>query len=271
LELMSEVGRYMQPGFLQLRREDAVFAFTQGRALMLAAGSWETSGLAAQARFPLGVFRMPLPGPEHPLYGQHTWGRPAESSGRAVTGPFGLARDSANPDQALDFLRYLTSQRVHQKFVAQSRWLPVVIGVPVPESMRDFEPDLTGALPGLNLRWGTEIRRLTENHWHRLFTERGGVESFTTAMAPELPRAAQGDLRRRDRRAQQTLLLGDPALEGTRQLLLRSPSDPGLAVKFQSLLQGQNDREAYYYQIHLRLKEAEAAAGQSAGAASERP
>lgn len=265
LELMREVGRYMQPGFLQLRREDAVFAFTQGNALMLAAGSWETSGLVAQSRFPIGVFRLPLPGPDHPRYGRFTWGRPAESSGRAVTGPFGVTRDSRHPSEALDFLRFLTSQRSHQKFVEESRWLPVVVGVRVPESMRGFEPDLTGSLPGLNLRWGTEIRRVTENHWHLLFSEGGGVEAFCRAVAPELPVAAVGDLERRDRRSAQQIMLADPGLEGIRQLLLRTPEDKTLALKFQTLLQGQNDREAYYYQIHYRLAEAEARAAATEG------
>jgi raffinose/stachyose/melibiose transport system substrate-binding protein len=267
LELMREVGRYMQPGFLQLRREDALFAFTQGNALMLAAGSWETSGLVAQSRFPIGVFRLPLPGPDHPRYGAFTWGRPAESSGRASTGPFGLTRGSRHPAEALDFLRYLTSQRAHQKFVEQSRWLPVVAGVKVPASMQGFEPDLTGSLPGLNLRWGTEIRRVTESNWHRLFSPSGGVEAFAATVEPELPAAAVGDLRRRDRRSAQQIMLADPGLEGMRQLLRRAPDDATLGFKFQALLQGQNDREAYYYQTHFRLAEAEARARAREGSA----
>jgi raffinose/stachyose/melibiose transport system substrate-binding protein len=265
LEVMREVGRFMQPGFLQLRREDALFAFTQGNALMLAAGSWETSGLVAQSQFPIGVFRMPLPGPDHPRYGRFTWGRPAEASGRAVTGPFGLTRGSRYPAEALDFLRYLTSQRAHQKFVEQSRWLPVVVGVKVPASMQGFEPDLNGSLPGLNLRWGTEIRRVTENNWHLLFSETGGVEAFSEAVAPELPAAAVGDLRRRDRRSAQQIMLADPGLESMRQLLRHAPDEAALAFKFQTLLQGQNDREAYYYQIHYRLAEAEARAAAKGG------
>lgn len=258
LGLMRDVGRYMQPGFLQLRREDAVFAFTQGKALMLAAGSWETTGLMAQARFPLGVFRLPQPGPDHPKYGAFTWGRPAEVSGRAVTGPFGLTRDSAHPEQALDFLRYLTSRNVHQKFVQRSRWLPVVSGVDVPRGMEGFEPDLEGSIPGLNLRWGTEIRSVTENAWHLLFSEQGGVEGFTQAASPLMEEAAIGDLRRRDRRAAQQIMLADPGLESIRQLRQRDERSAELQFKFQTLLQGQNDREAYYYQIHYRLAEAEA-------------
>jgi len=255
LELMREVGQFMQPGFLQLRREDAVFAFTQGQALMLAAGSWETTGLVAQSRFPIGVFRLPLPGPDHPRYGSFTWGRPAESSGRAVTGPFGLTRGSRHPAEALDFLRFLTSQRAHQRFVEQSRWLPVVVGVKVPPSMQDFEPDLDGSLPGVNLRWGSEIRRVTENNWHRLFSPAGGVDAFIANVERELPAAAVGDLQRRDRRAAQQIMLADPGLEGLRQLRQRTPDDEALAFKFQTLLQGQNDREIYYYQIHYRLAE----------------
>ena len=258
LGLMREAGRFMQPGFLQLRREDALFAFTQGRALMLAAGSWESAGLAAQARFPLGVFRLPLPADDDPRYGEFTWGRPAETSGRAMTGPFGLTRDAPNPREALDFLHFLTSRVQHQRFVERSRWLPVVVGVEAPPAMRGFMPDLEGSLPGLNLRWGTEIRRVTENHWHLLFSDQGGVGPFTDAVAPLLPEAALGDLRRRDRRSLQQLQLSDPSVEALRQLHRRDPADPARREKYQSLLQSLNDREAYYYQIHFRLAEAEA-------------
>lgn len=255
LELMREVGRHMQPGFLQLRREDAMFAFTQGKALMLAAGSWETTGLRAQAGFPMGVFQLPRPGPEHPRFGAFTWGPPAETGGRPLTGPFGVYRGSAHPEVALDFLKFLSSQRAHQEFVNLSRWLPVVAGVKVPEAMRGFEPDFDGQLQGVSLRWGTEIKRITENCWHQLFAENGGVDAFIVAMEPQLTAAALADMNRRDKRSLQQILLSDPALEGARQLAAQRPGDALAELKFRALLESQDDRETYYYQTHYRLAE----------------
>ena len=99
---------------------------------------------------------------------------------------------------------------------------------------------------------------MTENHWHLLFSDQGGVGPFTDAVAPLLPEAALGDLRRRDRRSLQQLQLSDPSVEALRQLHRRDPADPARREKYQSLLQSLNDREAYYYQIHFRLAEAEA-------------
>jgi raffinose/stachyose/melibiose transport system substrate-binding protein len=264
LTLMREMGQYLQPGFLQLRREDAMFHFCQGKALLVAAGSWEATGLRAQSRFPLGVFRLPVPGPDHPRFGAHTWGRTAESGGRSAesggrrtTGPFGLYQGSKHPEVALDFLRYLSSQRAHQTFIDLSGWLPVVTGVTPPEAMKEFAPHAEGALGGLSLRWGAEILRITENNWHVLFAPQGGVDAFVAEVAPRYREAMAADMRRRDRRSFQQLMLGDSSLEAVRQLAARQPDDPVQQFKLESLLQTQNEREVYYYYMNYRLAEIE--------------
>lgn len=265
LTLMREVGQFLQPGFLQLRREDAMFHFSQGRALMVAAGSWEATGLRAQSRFAIGVFRLPVPGPGHPRYGAHTWGRAAESGGRSVesagrriTGPFGVYQGSKHPEVALDFLRYLTSQPAHQTFVDLSGWLPIIVGVTPPAAMAGFAPDPVGVPAGLALRWGTgEIQRITENNWHVLFAPHGGVDAFVTGIAPRYADAMRADLRRRDRRSFQQLMLGDSSLEASRQLAARRPDDAIEQFKFEALLQTQNEREIYHYYMNHRLAEIE--------------
>jgi raffinose/stachyose/melibiose transport system substrate-binding protein len=258
LGLMRSLGRELSPGFLQLRRDDALFAFVQGRALMVAAGSWEASGLNAQAPFPIRVMRLPLPERDHPEFGKFTWGPPAEASGRASTGPFAIYNGTKHFDVALDFLRFLSSQSVHRAFVQRSGWLPVVTGVEAPASMAGFEPKLDGALQGLSLRWGTEIRRVTETHWHTLFAEDGGVEAFIAATREAYGKGVLADLRRRDRRAFIEMGLADPGLEANRQLGLRRPDDEALRRKYEAMLQAQNEREIYYYQMHERLAELEA-------------
>jgi raffinose/stachyose/melibiose transport system substrate-binding protein len=258
LELMRDLGRHMSPGFLQLRREDAIFYFSQGKALMVTAGSWEATGLRAQCDFPMGVFRVPLPAVDHPRFGQYTLGAPAEVSGRAVTGPFGISKGSQNPEVALDFLRFISSQRAHQAFVDRSGWLPVVVGVKTPPEMREFEPDLNGALAGVSLRWGTEIKRVTENNWHILFAENGGVDAFIAAAGPDLVEGVKADLRRRDRRSFLELGIADPGLEANRQIVRRR-GDAIDQLKYESMLQAQNWRETYYLQMHFRLGQLDAA------------
>lgn len=258
-----------------------MFHFSQGKALMVAAGSWEVTGLQAQSTFPIGVFRLPVPDSDHPRFGAFTWGRAAEhggrsaeSGGRRTTGPFGLYQGSKHPEVALDFLRYLTSQQAHQKFVDRSGWLPVVIGVTPPPAMQGFAPDPEGGLSGFNLRWGTEILRITENNWHLLFSPHGGVDAFVEQVAPRYRTAMAADLQRRDRRSFQQLMHGDTSLEASRQLAARRPDDPVEQLKFQSLLQAQNEREVYYYFMHHRLAQVQrgsAAATATGPAASSSP
>jgi hypothetical protein len=78
-------------------------------------------------------------------------------------------------------------------------------------------------------------------------------------VAPRYREAMAADMRRRDRRSFQQLMLGDSSLEAVRQLAARQPDDPVQQFKLESLLQTQNEREIYYYYMNYRLAEIERA------------
>lgn len=148
LQLASQLGRHMQPGFMQLDREDATFLFEQGRALMVATGSWDATTLFNRPRFPVGVFDLPAPSPNHPDYGHFVLGRHSEAGVRSY-GPFGIPRTSPNYETALDFMRFITSLPGNQLFADKSGWVPVILGVRPTETIAPFTRATSGVRPRL--------------------------------------------------------------------------------------------------------------------------
>ena len=151
LQTVEAFGRYLAPGWGQLNREDAMLQFIQGRAAMLATGTWDAGGILAQADFPVGAFKMPAFRPDDPKYARWMLGPVSEAQTLAGV-PFGLTRTSRHPERAIDFLRFLTSRKSNAKFSRISTWLPVIKGVPVPAGSEAFRPVTDGYVGGINLR-----------------------------------------------------------------------------------------------------------------------
>lgn len=203
LALLREVGQEMQPGFMQLLRDDAMLLFVQGRSLMISSGSWDATSIRAQARFRIGVAPIPLPSTQHPRYGAHTLGSLTEAGDNASVG-FGLTRLSNHPEIARDFLRFLASRRINQLWADTSGWIPSVLGVQPNESVTPFLPKTEGALggifPGIEAGHGLpEVGMLIENHFHLLIHPSGGPEAFLRAIAPGFRPALLQSLERRAR------------------------------------------------------------------------
>ena len=182
LELVQRFGRYFQPGFNQANREDALFYFLQERALMNVAGSFELAGIREDASFDIGVAQIPMPDSGHPSYGRYTLGPVSERQASLRSG-FAVTKQSRHREQAIDFLRFLSSQEAHRKFVAISRWVPVVQGVEVPEDTRIFQPIQSGYHQGFAVGNGVETRRLRDVSQNLLFEE-NGIERFLDKVEP---------------------------------------------------------------------------------------
>ncbi|EIP98412.1 ABC-type sugar transport system, periplasmic component [Opitutaceae bacterium TAV1] len=198
LAILREVGRMMTPGFAQLRRDDAVFHFVQERAVMIATGLWDAYGLRTQAAFPIGVFPVPYPAPGDARHGTSALG-PVTEAGTGLTFTLGLPKEAANPDEALDFLRFLTSAEGNRILSERSGWLPGVSGTPVDPELRVFLPEMDGFPRGLGYTWGevgADTRRVQESRMHLLMNETGSVETYVAALTAALPKAAYSDLRR---------------------------------------------------------------------------
>lgn len=197
MAIMREVAGYMSPGFMQFDRDDAIFHFGQGRALMIMTGSWDYGSIVNQSNFEIGVFDMPVPGPEDPVYGPYTLG-PTTESGVGAGGGLGLTNASPNRETAVDFIRFLTSVRGNQLFVNRAKWLPSVRYVEVPSEVRAFAQRADGYPDGFAIApimWGSgEVYRLQSNNLHLLFDREGSVQKFADAMQPGMANAVAADL-----------------------------------------------------------------------------
>ena len=135
---LREVGLVSTPGFQQRERDSALTDFVSLRAVMVVAPAWEASSLKVICPFPLGAFRFPYPREDDPVYGHFAKGPFGE--GQVLTGmPFYLNRHSAHRAEALDFLRFMSSQEGSTIFTNVSNWLPVVIGVKPSDFSAQFQ------------------------------------------------------------------------------------------------------------------------------------
>jgi raffinose/stachyose/melibiose transport system substrate-binding protein len=244
LTLASDVGRRMQPGFLQLAREDATFLFQQGRALFIATGSWDATTLFQGSHFPIGVLDLPAPSPSHPEYGRFVLGRHSEAGARSY-GPFGITRGSAHPELALDFMRFITSAPYNQLFADRSGWLPVITGVNPHPSIAPFAPVFEGYPDGFYLNLGADSLRVVENNLHLLFAPGSGVEQFTSAAEDQLRRSARSDLNRMLRVRSAQNARADLIVSAEEILLDLDPDDPASRRR----AHGQHERQ-FASEIH---------------------
>ncbi len=261
LDLAREVGRQMQPGFAQLEREDATFAFTRGRALMIATGTFDASSLRQEATFPLGVFALPLPGDDTPRFGRNVIGSPSEAS-KTLAGVFGLSRQSAHPEQAVDFLRFMTSRTNNARFAQRSEWLPVIVGLEAPESIQAFTAVVEGPVDGadltgqwLSLTGYNAIRRAFQNNQHLLFSPEGGTDVFIDRMQTALPAAFAADIRVRLRDNGLNIARADPLIASWHVLSTTVADNPDAARRRSLLLEAQTQQEANSEELR-RLQEA---------------
>lgn len=194
LRVMRAIGRNMQSGFLSLGRDDAMFYFVQERALMTATGSWDIGSMHQQAPFEISAFAIPMPDTDHPVYGRYLLG-PISEAGYGAGAPFALAQQSAHPEQALDFLHFITSQANNQRFSEVSLWLPAVVGVELPEIVEPFALRTEGFPSGLSATYGPDTRRILDNNLHLLMDVDGTPEDFAAVMDNQLPSAAVHDFR----------------------------------------------------------------------------
>ncbi len=222
LELIREVGRHTVEGFVQLQREDSLFHYSQGRALMLATGSWEADTLMAEAPFRHVVFPIPIPRAGEGRFGANVLGPPSElavSPGNAV----GVSRGTRHPEIAVDFLRFLTSRDVSRKVMGDSNRLSATAGVEPPESIAAFAPMAEGYPAGFGPEFsdvsGTgagDAARIYRSYLHELVSLGGSVEGFTRTMEARFGPAVTADLRHSVRDSARNGALEDAILAAAR-------------------------------------------------------
>lgn len=258
LKLLHDVGQYMQPGFLQLLRDDATLLFVQGRSLMICTGSWDATSIRDQARFKIGVAKIPLPSPGHPTFGQFTFGRLSEAGSTAAVS-LGLTRESAHPEVARDFLQFLGSQRMNQLWADTSGWIPSVVGVAASPDVRPFLPDVEGFLPGIfpTIEWGggvPDLDRLVETNFHRLVGARGSPEAFLAAVEPGYADALVASMERRLRGQADNSMRADTQLAALAWLSQSENSQEDDARRLDMVRQSLPGNDRAFYHLKLVLE-----------------
>ncbi len=143
--VLYDICRYFNKGFMACKRDQPISMFAQGKAAMIATGSWEAGSLYRQVAgdFEIMVFDFPVSRPDHPLYGPYLRMRPTEA-GQQSGFPMGVTRFSRHPDVALDFLHFLTSQEINEQLNRRFRWFPAIKGTEPDPVLAAFEPKPEG-------------------------------------------------------------------------------------------------------------------------------
>lgn len=177
-ETTRQVGDQMQQGFSGMDRQTAQFRFVNGQAGFLWTGSWDAKGTDVQAKskgFEIGIFPVPNPGPGEPN-SQFIVGNAGETI--AGAGSYGIAKSSKRIDQALDFLRFISSRAENEKFNAVAEWPPLTIGAKPSELMKPFTPDLRGLNSRLTLSFGTRVTQTANAQLLNYYQGDDTFESF---------------------------------------------------------------------------------------------
>ena len=258
--LTREFCQYMQDGFLQINREDATFLFAQEHALMIVSGSWDVTTFQTECQFPIGVIPIPLPMREHPVYGKNVLTRPVEPAHGVAN--FGIMVRSQHKAEALDFLRFLTSTTANQILADTSGWVPVIVGVDVPEPTKPFLPFLEGNLPGFHFTYnhiGPETTGVFYTYLYKLLQPSGSVDAFIDAAKKEMLKAMAKDLGTYLRDQERNVTRLDTSIGAGRELLSSEAENKAWRDKFSNSYRAQNLSESRYYWLRYELQSLEVA------------
>ena len=195
LQLVREATDSMKPGFIQLRRDDAMIEFLRGQALFFFYGTWDATSLRRLAPFKIQPMKFMQAMPDDPEVGKYVVGQGGEGIGETAVSMY-LNKASRHPAEALDFLQFLTSVPGQQLFTDASLWLPAVNGVVVPEEIRNFRDYQEGLSFGQAPydMIGTEVSMGWDRNFYLLTGENGSAEKFAEAMDRDMPAAIRMDL-----------------------------------------------------------------------------
>jgi len=196
LELMREISLLLTPGFMQFQRDEAVAAYVQQRSLMLIAGSWDYATLIHGVPFETRALPVLGPSTADPQFGQFTLGQVAEPMG--IEGSMGIIRSSPHPKAALDFLHYLTSQSVAERFSQISQRLSAILDTRVPSNLEQIKPQLNGEIPGFTVDFRSFSTGHSAQHFqrylHKIIGSQADVSGVVEHLDDELPHYLRADI-----------------------------------------------------------------------------
>ena len=242
--LMREVSQQMRPGFEQLGRDDAIQEFVRGEALFIFTGSYDSTSLARLAPFPVEPMHVPQLTRDDPVVGPYIEGPFLE--GLLGTGmEMYLNKDSRHKEEALDFLRFLTSWEGGRLFSAHSGWLSATRDVPVTPELEVQRGTLNGYYTGsFYMGLGANTLLSFQQQQHLLLGPQGSVDRFIDALEAGMRAQTTADLRL-DLRAKLTGVRSiDAELAAVTSLDRLAGATPERAVRRQALTANQTLAEA---------------------------
>lgn len=193
--LLREVSQAMRPGFAQLGRDDAIQEFVRGEALFIFAGTFDATSLQRLAPFTVELMHVPQFTPDDPVVGRFYRGPFLE--GLLGTGcEFYLNKDGPHKEEAIDFLRFLTSIEGGELFMNHSGWLSSIREVRTPPQLEIQRPEMKGYHTGVFYMGPGPNSQISFNqNFHLLISPQGGVDRFVDALEANLPAQIIADLR----------------------------------------------------------------------------
>lgn len=194
--LLRHLGLHLQPGFMQVSRDDAMFNFIQGNALMIPGGSWDISSIRAQADFRIGVGMIPTPLAKEDERWPYAEGIISDESNNAAV-VMAVTKESPHPDIAQDFLLFLCSFSINQMWAKESGWLPAVNNAQMGPEAQVFMPNLEGFTGGFSPGFsGADTKRILSTSMSLAVNPGGSVDKFITHLNQAFPSALLSDLER---------------------------------------------------------------------------
>ncbi len=253
LELAREVGLNMKPGYLQSMRDAATMEWLRGDSVFIFAGTWDGTSLRRLATFPVDVLRFPRATADDPVVGKYFFGRFADGGGGTCMELY-LNKQSRHPQEAVDFLRFMSSVEGSQLFTDNSGWLPAIRGVKVPDAIKAYETPrdcYTFGMPYVMI--GSSVLSQVARNMHQLVGPQGSVDKFVAAMEAVMPEAARTDLRKEINNRYIAVRPQDPQVVALHELFRRTPRNPELAVARERLESSQTQTEALLFQMQRQL------------------
>lgn len=182
--LLQELTDYFPDGFMSFDRDQATFMFMQQRAAMIVTGSWDFGELGMAEDFEVAVADIPMPA-GHPVYGEFYDGPKSEADTRGAF-PIGIAKFSKHPEQAVDFLQFLSSKKYNELLNRRMRWLPVVKDADVYPDLEPFKARKEGftramdmpRLPSMDTAFNQKLPLLLEEYYPGPKTPDAQYEKF---------------------------------------------------------------------------------------------
>lgn len=247
-EAIRAISAEMQPGFLQLQREDATMQFGQQQAVMIVAGSWAANSMHAEVPFSLGVAALPLPQAGDTRWGTGVRGPAGDTAGLFFEG-FALPVGGRQRALAIDFLHFFSSWKIYTRYAELSGCLPVVKNVHPTGRMLPFALRKDGFRPGPTFYTiGEATRRLWEQNTLELIGPSGSTDAFVSLLQKEMPASVNADLARWRRDIRSSIELQDLLLEARYQV---APEATGAAARWGALVDTQSAAESQYYASFL--------------------